>query len=94
MVLRQVARAGAPLWGTVVVRLERTSVHLFIFQRALHCPAHSGLRHGSNGPRGDNHSGFCTVGIGQQQAIVDEVPTCEPRALSGGVVELDSGWPL
>jgi len=33
------ASHGATL-GTVLVRLERTSVHLFIFQRALYCSAH------------------------------------------------------
>ena len=27
--------------------------------------------------RGDNHFGFCTVGIDHEQAIVHEVPTCE-----------------
>jgi len=34
--------------GTIFVQLERTSAHLFIFQRALYCPAHRGLRHGTN----------------------------------------------
>jgi hypothetical protein len=28
-------------------------------------------------PRGDNHFGFCTVGIDHERTIVDEVPTCE-----------------
>src|SRR5262249_19210550 len=71
------ASPGATL-GTIFVRLERTSTHLFIFQRALYCLAHRELRHGSKQARGDNHFGFCTVGIDHQQAIVDEVRTCEP----------------
>jgi len=30
-------------------------------------------------PGGDNHFGFCTVGIDHEQGIVDEAPTCVDR---------------
>ena len=75
--LRQIARAVAPLWA-------RSSFGW----NELRCPSlffkgHFIVRHiedyamAATSPRGDNHFGFCTVGIDHEQAIVDEVPTCE-----------------
>jgi hypothetical protein len=74
--------------GTVFVRLERTSAHLFIF-KGLFMVRHikdyaMGAINGTLTPRGDTHF-VRTVGFGHKQAIVGE-GFC---VLTGGVVALE-----
>jgi hypothetical protein len=76
--------------GPVFVPLERTSAHLFIFQRAVYDPHMKDYAvaaiNGTLAPRGDTHF-VRTVGIGHKQVITGE----DLRVLTGGVVVFDSG---
>src|SRR5215475_11416026 len=78
MLLRRIARAGAPLWACSSFgwnELRRTS----LFFNRLFIVRHIGdYAMAATSPCGDNHFGFCTVGIDHEQGIVEEVPTCEP----------------
>jgi hypothetical protein len=86
---RPETRHSAP----VFVPLERTSAHLFIFQRAFYDPAQKDYAvaaiNGTLAPRSATHF-VRTIGIDHKKVFAGE----GFRVLTGGVVEFDSGLRL
>jgi hypothetical protein len=76
--------------GTVFIRLERTSAHLFIFKGLFIVPHIEDHAMVATSPHGDSHFGFCTLASTTDMSSI-KCRRVSFGALTGGVVELDSG---
>src|SRR5215831_13075887 len=77
MLLRRIPRAMAPLWVRSSFGWNELRCTSLFFKGRFIVRHIEDYAMAPTSPRGDNHLGFCTVGIDHEQGIVDEAPTCE-----------------